>query len=454
MFKKIEMWILLLTMLIGLIIVIAFSAGVRHHLQGGQRLGDIGILMEQVASIPQTIKEIFEGRGSKFDLLAREQRFYPHKGFDFKFKTGAENDFGYLLLNRYDSDKGYSVSELWDIGMQDKVHTWHFNTVNSLWEETSLEIPGGELSIDLATERYRNQHSFLDISGKIFVGEGPLISIDLDSSKKIINDDFFFHHSLEADSNGDLWAPITIYPSDYNLGHGTFHDNGIAKISIDGVVKFKKSIIEILDENNLGHLIFGAGEHNSRNNDPIHLNDIEPVLKDGKNWREGDVFLSIRNLSLVVLYRPSKNKIIWFKQGPWLHQHDVNIISENEISVFDNNVKLDSKDFVVDGHNKFIVYDFELDKITSPLEDQFKELDIRTITEGRGKSLPYGTFVEESDYGRLLFLTKEKKPLWTYVNRGNDGNIYRVNWSRILTKSYGDKVKRNILNFKKFQLQQ
>ena len=71
--------------------------------------------------------------------------------------------------------------------------------------------------------------------------------------------------------------------------------------------------------------------------DPIHLNDIEPVRKDGPYWRKGDLFLSLRSPSTVMLYRPSTNKVIWRKDGPWSKQHDVDILDDHRISIFNNN---------------------------------------------------------------------------------------------------------------------
>ena len=52
--------------------------------------------------------------------------------------------------------------------------------------------------------------------------------------------------------------------------------------------------------------------------DPIHLNDIQPVNFNGDYWEKGDVFLSLRNQSMIVLYRPSTNQIVWKTQGPFI----------------------------------------------------------------------------------------------------------------------------------------
>ena len=69
------------------------------------------------------------------------------------------------------------------------------------------------------------------------------------------------------------------------------------------------TVPQIFIDNGLEYLLFAHG--NDYEKDPIHLNDIQPINVDGEFWSKGDVFLSIRNQSMVLLYRPSTNKIIW-----------------------------------------------------------------------------------------------------------------------------------------------
>ena len=113
---------------------------------------------------------------------------------------------------------------------------------------------------------------------------------------------------------------------------------------------YKKSIIEMLIENKkemqkiIQILIC----------DPIHLNDVEPVFLDSKYWKKGDLFLSIRSLSSIVHYRPSTNEILNYIIGPFAHQHDIDIVSDNEISIFNNN------NFLIDGkYSEVLIYNFE-----------------------------------------------------------------------------------------------
>ena len=105
------------------------------------------------------------------------------------------------------------------------------------------------------------------------------------------------------------------------------------------------------------YLLFGIGDWEFTN-DPIHLNDIQPVDFDGEFWKKGDLFLSLRHQSMVLLYRPATNKIIWKGTGPFFHQHDVDILNDHKISVFNNNSKYFVDGDVVDRHNEVIIYNF------------------------------------------------------------------------------------------------
>ena len=51
----------------------------------------------------------------------------------------------------------------------------------------------------------------------------------------------------------------------------------------------------------------------------------------------GDLFFSLRHQSMLVLYRPATDSIIWYQKGPWLTQHDINIVNDSLITVFNNN---------------------------------------------------------------------------------------------------------------------
>jgi hypothetical protein len=194
------------------------------------------------------------------------------------------------------------------------------------------------------------------------------------------------------------------------------------------------------------YLLFSVGDR-SFDKDPIHLNDIQPVNFDTKFWKKGDIFLSLRHQSMILLFRPSSGKIIWKGTGKFFHQHDVDILDDHRISIFNNN----SKDFVngdeVDGNNNVIIYSFESNQYESYLSESLTMNDVRTITEGRSQILPNGSlFVEETNYARSLYFNPDGSLRWSHVNQANDQNIYSIGWSRLLYKK-NDIIKvKNFLN--------
>ena len=84
---------------------------------------------------------------------------------------------------------------------------------------------------------------------------------------------------------------------------------------------------------------------------------------------------------MIILYRPSTNKVIWYKQFPWELQHDVDILDDSRISIFNNN-RLRNKFDKNKKFNDLIVYDFETNKINYILKKQFNDFEIQTIGEG------------------------------------------------------------------------
>ena len=150
---------------------------------------------------------------------------------------------------------------------------------------------------------------------------------------------------------------------------------------------------------------------------------------------------------MILLYRPDTNKIIWTGTGPFFHQHDVDILDGQRISVFNNN----SKDFIdrdiVDGNNEVIVYDFKNNKYSSYLSESLIKYDIRSTTGGRSQILPNGDlFIEESNFARTLYFNADGSLRWSHVNRANDKNVYGDGWSRLLFTQDDIKTVNRLLN--------
>jgi hypothetical protein len=433
---QIELWVLCLAGVLLFIGLVGFGWLVRHELLApASRLPIMSSTALFIAEIPLNLKNIV--RGQTFDLQSDEQRFPDVSGF----KGEHLEEETYLLLSKYDGNTSSSVVELVDLRSFEVKKTWRpdIDEIIALVDTSRPEFEN--LERDRNAKRYLIYHPFLTEDGGLFFhSKSPLVKIDKNSQLVWQNQEDTFHHSNEQDHEGNFWVPSSVYPYQVDKRYsgsewGDFFDDAITKVSADGEILFQKSVTNILIENNLKFLLF-ASHLDSFLKDPIHLNDIQPVLTDGPHWKRGDVFLSLRTLSALILYRPSTNKIIWVGgQGHVAAQHDVDILDDHRISIFNNNTKHFFDGTKVDGNNEVVIYDFKTDSYSKYLDESLAQYNVRTITGGRSQILDSGDlFIEETNYGRLLFFNKETSLQWQYVNRADDGKIYAVKWSRILYK--------------------
>ena len=132
---------------------------------------------------------------------------------------------------------------------------------------------------------------------------------------------------------------------------------------------------------------------------------------------------------MVILYRPTTNNIIWKGIGPFFWQHDVDILDDHKISVFNNKIK----GVVVDGNNELIIYDFKKNQYSKYLSQSLRENRIKTNSQGLNQILPNDDlFIQESNYGRSLYFNADGSLRWEHLNRAKNGKTYHIGWSRIL----------------------
>jgi hypothetical protein len=449
---KIELWVLCLAGVLLFIGLIGFGSLVRHEILAP--VSQLPILSSTalfIAEIPTNLNKIV--RGHTFDLKTQEQRFPNVSGF----KGEPLEEETYLLLSKYDGVKERAFVELIDLRSFEVRKLWSpdINKINGLVDTSKPEFDSYYLERDFNVTRYLMVHPFLtEDGGLIFQGmNSPLVKIDKNSQLVWQNQEDAFHHSIEQDHEGNIWVSSQVYPYQVDKKYvgseyGNFIDDAITKVSADGKILFQKSVNDILIENNLKSLLFELKTGNIFDIDPLHLNDIQPVLTDGPHWERGDVFLSLRHQSIIILYRPSTNKIIWKGGQEYISaQHDVDILDDHRISIFNNNEKRFFDGEKVDGNNEVVIYDFKTDSYSKYLNESLKKYDVRTLSDGRSQILDSGDlFIEEQNYGRLLYFNKDKSVQWQYVNRADDGKVYLLKWSRILYKPEDIKKVRKILD--------
>lgn len=418
LFSKLEFWLVLLILTICVLGTVLFGALVKNHAEHRRSFGAIGEVAYRVASIPGAMQwtlRRLEGLGFESPYLVAESNL-AGDGFTFHADNLPGAD-GYLLLSRFDFDTERVLMELVDLDREETVHSWQPDRdLITAGADRRGEDPRGVVA----------PYPWPDGSLSV-VMDYHLAMLDRCSNIEWAIGAPRMHHSAEADADGYLWVP---------------YEMGLARISRAGEILSLIDFEQALRRNGYRSLLYMM---DFILNDPLHMNDIQPVWRDGPYWRRGDLFISLRTHSVVLLYRPSTDSIVWLQTGPWLHQHDVNIVSDHEISVFSNNAVFAGWGSQVLGASEVFIHDFETGETRSPWREAFRQHDVKTETQGRATVIDEDTvFVEESDYGRAMSVSADGDLYWTYVNRGSDGEVYQLSWSRYLTEEEGSTIARSV----------
>jgi len=423
--RPVPLWVLLLQMLLGLIALILFGSLVRTADSSGQA----GAIAMEIATLPRTVKRILRGQG----WLGT---FRPYYGGAYEpvpngfWRNPAQSlvDPGYVLLTAFDETLKRPVVRLLRLSDGATVHEYRPD-IDAINARSHFQSALVDLERDRDVGRNLMMHPLLQPDGGLITHDtSPLARVDACGRVRWVIDGIF-HHSVERDADGAIWAVYRFPVPRLRDVAPTFDDEAILKASADGRVLLVRRIADILDANGLG----GMWRGRPYVDDPFHLNDVEPALTSGPYWQRGDLFLSLRNLSMIALYRPSTGRILWHKEGPWAMQHDVSIVDDHRISVFDNHWRFAAPEGEVDGTNRIAVYDFATDTIGFPYARGTTEHHIMTRAQGRATPLANGDMmVEETERGRLLRMAPDGTIRWRYISADPQRRRYQLRWSRYL----------------------
>ena len=84
-------------------------------------------------------------------------------------------------------------------------------------------------------------------------------------------------------------------------------------------------------------------------------------------------------------------------------------------------------------YSEVIIYNFETKTFRKLFNDQLQKEDFKTKTEGLSHLFNDGSLmVEEQNHGRIILFNKKGDKEWEFVNKDKNGDIGRVNWSRVI----------------------
>ena len=388
----------------GLVLLTIFGVGLGYKFR--EAIG------AQIISVKTIISEF------QHHPLTTDWRYGETGGFGLQMydARGAE---GHLLASGFFADSQSTEIRLIDLSSGETVKTWR---------PDAYEINDRAIETWQVPKRFEPQSPMpTEDGGLIFIyNQGPLVRVNA-CSEIVWLADGQQHHSIEIGLDGNLLVPSVDSPLDPPYD----------ELRNDTIARFDPKTGEMLDSISVAKLLLESGNDElvtllrvlyPRYFDAIHLNDVEEAKSDGPFWQKGDWALSMRMISLVMIYRPSTGKIVWYGLGPWDKQHDPDFNSNGTFSVFSNHV-VDFWPHVMDkGHSEVIV--LGADQVPQyPYSKVLAENSIGTLTQGKVDILANGdAFIEETDHGRLVRIGPDKL-VWAFNNF--DGKRAGVlNWSR------------------------
>lgn len=433
-FSKVELWLVLLLMLAGVVGFIVFS---NAALEGHNKEEDAGFLARnayKIASIPDNLAVLLR-EGLQYDpdrgLVEKNPQILDYETTEEL--TRFDKDFvddGLLLVSAYNPEHRISSVYLYDLRTEEKLWEWVPDYDAIIDRVPRLKQMLKENPSDLGVnsrELFRTQHPLLLDNGSIVFssGEGPVVKLSAEGEIIWVLEEHY-HHSIEQTREGDLMIP-------YSAERGKYLDQPIGIFDANGTLKKSYSFIDILVSNGHRGILWGIG---TPQKDFIHLNDAEEIHESDEWVKAGDIMLSARNISTALLYRPSENRIIWLKTGPWIAQHDIDYLGDGRFAIFGNDLP---EGYVWNdaAHSNIYVYDMKTDTVSKPYEKVFKEHRLRTATQGLQRILRNGdAFIELQNSGRLMRISPTTIR-WSYVNIVGENEIGIVHWCRYL---YRDEV--------------
>jgi len=345
-------------------------------------------------------------------LRSDPERAYP--GFTL-FTGYSEGSFGARLIDlqgrlvhRWD----VAFSEVWpgtaphiSDRAPDKLVTWHGVHL----------FPNGDL--------------LLNFQGGNFPGGGGLVRLRKDSSIawSLARNT---HHDMDVLPDGRILVPAhawreTGIPACARLLDPPYHEDQLLLVSPEGKVEHEMSVLGALCRSPFRSLFsvtgLDAGTWRGRieTDDPTHLNNVDLVTEDTAKpfpmARPGDVLVSLRNLNAIGFLDPRGEQFRWLLAGPFIRQHDPDLLPDGKILLFDNRGGGGG-----DGTERSRV--IAIDPATQAIGWRFEgngDDALWSEKMGNQQLLPNGNvLITESWGGRILEVTRAPEPevVWEYVN--------------------------------------
>lgn len=427
--------ILSLSIFCAFVLVILSSWATRHAIGGGKRFSN---------GFRQAILALAEFPTQAKGLLGLLGNYFPPKGSPDPYKgyhvmsSGSNSITGFLLVSCITTN---GVNRVSLINLSNSVERFiDIPTASDRSIGYSDILVGSEPRRQSAfSSRHRVWNPYLSKDGVLtyMIPWNDLISIDLKTGQEQWRVQGAFHHSIEPNADGDLWVCGAVEPeaigdqkSGIRHSNRVFDDQALVKVSKSGKILQVISVADILSSSGLEYLLYGSSNPNV-NYDPIHLNQITPILRDSGVFRKGQLLVSLRNLSAIILVDPDSRSVVWNKSGNWMNQHCVMPIAPSTFTVLDNHSFASGQYWLnPNWRTRIVQYNIETGHSSEIEIDKKNRQDLHIPIEGRALPIATNSWLIEDSIAGTIMIFQNQEMVYKWTNNYSDGIVGVVSWCR------------------------
>lgn len=292
------------------------------------------------------------------------------------------------------------------------------------------------------SSRHRVWYPYLSKEGALTyaIPWNDLISVDLKTGQEKWRIRGAFHHSIEPDSNGDLWACGAVRPGSVanpkikqRHCNDVFEDQTLVKVSPSGKILQVISVADLILNSGLEYLLYGSSNPDV-NFDPIHLNQITPILSDSGRFKKGEILVSLRNISTILLIDPDSQRVVWHGSGNWMNQHCVMPVGPSTFSVLDNHSFASGEYWLnPEWRTRILTHNIETGQSSEISVNGQCPRDFHIPIEGRALPIHSVNWMLEDCIQGTIMIFENQNLIFKWSNLYPDGTVGVTSWYRYMS---------------------
>lgn len=225
------------------------------------------------------------------------------------------------------------------------------------------------------------------------------------------------HHDIDIGPDGNIYLlthEIVNEPPKFGPLATPRVEDFLVVLDPDGRELRKLALTDIVAKSQWRHLLHTVTSYAVA--DPLHANTVKVIsAREATRFpfaTAGQVLFSFRELGALFVIDIDREEAVWAARGPWIGQHDPDLLPNGHILLFDNYGHFSDEE----GISRVIEFDPKTMRIAwqyTGTEDE----PFRSTIRSWQQRLPNGnTFIVESNGGRVFEVTRAGEIVWEFIN--------------------------------------